>query len=211
MPKTVAAQQSQPFAKGSIIWEKKGPLPVWAWALLGLLAVLVFTVWRRNRSGAQATEAATGYSADTGLPAGTNMTPIFIVPQAPTPAVTFTPNNMPRRGRPSGAGGGGGGTGGGGTVPTAPPAAGRDMWPEQGPDLYDLPAGANMYEFVDKIRTLGAPDYDLQHLEAIQDTPIRPFYRWADGTGSGPYGAAYSAVHGKIPYLTKPLKLRVRG
>lgn len=96
------AQQTGPFLKGSIIWQKKGPLPVWAWAAIGLGVVLAVSMWRRNKAEATSTEVATG---DPGtLPGNQSAGPIFVVPGAATPAVNVT-------------------------VPTAPPGAGRPRPP----------------------------------------------------------------------------------
>jgi hypothetical protein len=99
---TPPAQTTAPFAPGSIIWQRKGPLPVWAWALLLLGAVLAWSMWRKNRSAADATAIATGDG--TPLPGDQTPPPVFVVPQAATPAVNVT---VPIT-----------------TVPTAPPAAG---------------------------------------------------------------------------------------
>lgn len=96
-----------PFAKDSIIWQRKGPLPVWAWALLVLALVLGISVWRRNRRTAEAATVATG-GTDT-LPGDQSAPPVFIVPQAATPAVNVGPIVTP----PVTV-----------TVPTAPPGAG---------------------------------------------------------------------------------------
>lgn len=86
-----------PFAGGSIIWEKKGPLPVWAWALLLLGLVLAVTMWRRNSAGSPDVEAPAS------VPDNQNQRPIFILPPTTTPAVNV---NVPA------------------TVPAAPPGGG---------------------------------------------------------------------------------------
>lgn len=107
---TAPAQTSTstgPFMKGSIIWQKKGPLPVWAWALILLGVVLAVSLWRSNRAGGEANEAATGYTDE--LPGDQTAPPVFIVPQAATPQVIV--NNVPA------------------TVPTAPPGGGREAPP----------------------------------------------------------------------------------
>lgn len=98
-----AAPKSAPFAQGSIIWQRKGPLPVWAWALIVLGLVLAVTMWRRNKAAGEADEARTGHLDE--LPGDQTSGPIFIVPQAPTPPVTVnTPVTV--------------------TVPPAPPGGG---------------------------------------------------------------------------------------
>jgi len=94
------APTREPFLRGSIIWQKRGPLPVWAWALLALLLLLVVVWWRRNRAASDATTAATG---DQPLPGDQTAPPVFIVPPAGAPAVNVT---VPV------------------TVPPAPPGAG---------------------------------------------------------------------------------------
>jgi hypothetical protein len=88
MAAPVEERQSRPFLKDSIIWERKGPLPVWAWALMLLLVVLVYSWWRRNRAAATATEQTTGYVDE--LPGGQTAPPIFIVPPANPPPVNVT-------------------------------------------------------------------------------------------------------------------------
>ncbi len=110
---TETATKSPPFAKGSIIWEKKGPLPVWAWALILLGLVLAVVMWRKNKNAADATEVATGDPS--ALPGNQSAGPIFIVPQAATPAVNVT-------------------------VPTAPPGAGRPWPPRATPPIPSAPA-----------------------------------------------------------------------
>jgi len=123
-----AATGSAPFAKGSIIWEKKGPLPVWAWALILLGLVLVVTMWRRNRATGEANTAATG-GADYGILPGTQGAPaIFVVPQVGQQ--TFTPAHMPHKRRPADQ-----------TVPPAPPGGGRQDPPGvPAPGLPQIPA-----------------------------------------------------------------------
>lgn len=98
---TQTPPSSPPFAKGSIIWEKKGPLPVWAWALIVLGLLLLWSWWRRNKATGDATAVATG--DETTLPGDQTPPPVFILPQATPPAVNVT---VPV------------------TVPTAPPAGG---------------------------------------------------------------------------------------
>lgn len=42
-----------PFAAGSIIWRRVGPLPVWAWSLIGIGLAVIALQWRRNRAEAE--------------------------------------------------------------------------------------------------------------------------------------------------------------
>lgn len=104
--RTPAAAGSQPFAKGSIIWRKYGPLPVWAWALLLLGAVLVFSVWRRNKADAEQTEADLAYVDE--LPGDQTSPAVFIAQVAPpnvgpinvTAPITTVPSAPAGGGRP---------------------------------------------------------------------------------------------------------------
>lgn len=100
-----AVQQapSAPFMQGSILWERKGPLPVWGWLAVGLMIVLAVTMWRRNKAADTATQSATGGYYRDELPGDQSAPPIFIVPQAPVPAINVNPTV---------------------TVPTAPPGGG---------------------------------------------------------------------------------------
>lgn len=111
------AKTDAPPAKGdgvrSIIFERKGPLPVWAWALLGLGAVLVFTWWRQSRTAnASANAGASGVTQN--LPGDQTAPPVFIVPPATPPAVNVEPPSVtvPITVTPPG------------TVPEAPPGGG---------------------------------------------------------------------------------------
>lgn len=103
-----------PFAKGSIIWEKKGPLPVWGWALIGLALVLLVVWWRRDKAEATANQVATNYTDE--LPGDQSAPAIFILPPEAARR-SPTPNDMPRWRRPPA------------TVPEAPPGSGRDVPP----------------------------------------------------------------------------------
>lgn len=98
---------AQPFAKGSIIWRKYGPLPVWAWALILLGILLAFTVWRRNKAGSADTEEALAYVDE--LPGDQTAPPVFINQPGPT---NIGPINVPIT-----------------TVPGAPPGGGRPNVP----------------------------------------------------------------------------------
>lgn len=89
---TTTIPANPPFARGSLIWQKRGPLPVWAWMLIGLLGLLVFTWWRRNR-----TAAASGKGEIPVVPGSQQQTPVFIV--QPTPATP--PHCPPGGGRPA--------------------------------------------------------------------------------------------------------------
>lgn len=123
-PSRPVQRAEPPFAKGSIIWEKKGPLPVWAWALLVLGLLLAWTIWRRNRAESNATAEVTGDSNT--LPGDQTPPIIFNVPQAATPAVNVT---VPV------------------TVPTAPPAGGSPP-PSTPPPTPNNPAPAPPGGFV---------------------------------------------------------------
>lgn len=102
-----------PFAQGSIIWRRFGPLPVWAWALIVVGAIIAFQAWRARGT---ATEQATGGATDPdALPGDQTAPPIFIVPQAATPAVNVTVPITTVPGAPPG---------GGSNPPTTPPGTG---------------------------------------------------------------------------------------
>lgn len=108
---TATVPADPPFAKGSIIWQRKAGLPVWAWALIGLGLALAVTVWRRNQTG-QTGQAPDVYDAGIGT---LQPNPIFILP----------PGQQGPPGPP--------GPPGPGTVPGAPPAGGRRRPPRQNP------------------------------------------------------------------------------
>lgn len=112
-PQAPARPSNPPFAKGSIIWQKRGPLPIWAWTLIVLLVLLVVVWWRRNRAAA-GVEPADPVESYEQLPGDQTAPPVFVVPSAPNPIIT-TPINV--------------------TVPPAPPGGGRPMPPPRPPGM----------------------------------------------------------------------------
>lgn len=102
---TAAAGGQPPFARGSMIWRKAGPLPMWAWGLILLGVALAWSLWRRNRAAGEASTAAAGEE----LPGDQTAPPVFVVPQAPVSPVVVTPPPA--------------------TVPPAPPGGGRELPP----------------------------------------------------------------------------------
>jgi len=106
-----------PFLQGSIIWQKKGPLPVWGWMAL-VLGVALIWAWLRRRNAPTDT---TGGMVDE-LPGDQTAGPIFIVPSAAAPAVNVvlptpvTPPTTPPVTPPT-------------TPPPVPPGGGRDTPP----------------------------------------------------------------------------------
>jgi hypothetical protein len=128
----MAAQQTKapagkaPFLQGSVIWQKKGPLPVWAWAIIGLALVFIIMWWRRN----QQASTDPGFYRDE-LPGDQGAPPIFIVPQAPVSPVTILPAPPA-------------------TVPTAPPGGGSAP-PMALPTQLTAPANKNLYEWIDEV------------------------------------------------------------
>jgi hypothetical protein len=64
-----------PFAAQSIIWEKRGPLPVWAWLIIGLAGLFAALWWRRNK--AAAAEANTGYTGTAAINQQQTIPPII--------------------------------------------------------------------------------------------------------------------------------------
>lgn len=73
---------------GSILTRKTGPLANWIWMAILLLAALVFSLWKRNKS---APNDNTDDTADSTLD-NQNPPPVFILPQNPQPAVPITIN-----------------------------------------------------------------------------------------------------------------------
>lgn len=103
---TTTAAPTRPFASGSVIWRKVGPLPVWAWALILVGLIIAFQAWRARNT---AQEQATGGAVDETLPGDQTAPPVFIVPQGPQPIV-----NVPITVAPAPPGGGS-------PPPTTPP------------------------------------------------------------------------------------------
>lgn len=132
---------NRPFLKKSIIWERKGPLPVWGWMAVVLALVLIFVWWRRNSAAGTATEAATGYRDE--LPGDQTAPPIFIIPPGPQ--------------GPPGSPGPAGPTGPAGPVTVAPaPPAGGAPPPLTIPSTVPAEPNVDLYEWVAKTnRTYG--------------------------------------------------------
>lgn len=154
--KTVAPQGKAPFMQGSVIWQKKGPLPVWAWALIGLALIFIVTWWRRNRATGAATESVTGEGQ--GM---MSAPPVFIVPQAATPAVNV---QLPA------------------TVPTAPAGGGANP-PLTTPSTASVPLEYNIYTWIDDLnRSNPGLGLDFGKLEMF-NPGMRKYIRWDPGTG----------------------------
>lgn len=138
---TETRQDAGPFLKNSVIWQKKGPLPVWGWMIVGLALIFIVVWWRRNRSASVATEAATGEpGGDQSAP------PIFIIPPGPP--------GMPGPPGPPGPPG---------TVPPAPPAGGSPP-PLQIPTTVSVPLNKNLYEWVNELNA-GYPGLDTSFVK----------------------------------------------
>jgi len=193
---------SAPFAKGSIIWQKKGPLPVWAWAGLVLGLVLVVTMWRRNKSQGEANYAATG-GMDYGPLEGTQGAPaIFVVPQVGGTVLPngggkkWTPKNMPPRRPPDQ------------TNPPAPPGGGRQDPPgvpapslPQIPATLTVPANENLYNW-------------SQNVEGQYTGYTGPIFDTIRGQGSlkwmpAGWGGA-DPQYGKVPVFASATTVRLR-
>lgn len=133
------AQAAGPgFLRGSIIWQRKAGLPVWAWGGIALVLVLVI-VWWRGRGQADANSTTTG---DEDVPGNQTPPPVFIVPQAPNPIIT-TPITV--------------------TVPEAPPGGGRPGPPPVPPGMpppAPTPAPPGGYVSVSKYPDKTAPRED---------------------------------------------------
>jgi hypothetical protein len=89
-------------SSGSIFLRKSGPLPNWVWMAILLLVAVVYSVWKKNRAGADE-NVDTDANADEDLNDAQTPPPVFILPQSPAPTVTI--NN--------------------GTPPAAPPVASK--------------------------------------------------------------------------------------
>ena len=139
----------RPFMQDSIIWERKGPLPVWGWAAAVLLLALGYAWFRRGKADKAAASSATGGLKDE-LPGDQTAPTIFLLP-VNSPGQVGSPNSMPKhrpRHVPPGT------TPPPATVPEAPPAAGspppvatpaaQKPWI---PDTVDVPANTNLYNF----------------------------------------------------------------
>lgn len=141
-----AATGTKPFAKGSIIWEKKGPLPVWAWALIVLGVLLAWSLWRKNKTASTANATVTGDGSP--LPGDQTAPSIFIVPPASPPPVNVTvPVTTVPAGPPVGD-----------TTTTAPPAGGAA--PPSGPPAgtgSPVPSPPGVYVTVAKYTSSNPP------------------------------------------------------
>lgn len=62
-PTAATVPANPPFARGSLIWERKGPLPVWGWAALVLVLLLGVTYWRRRSSATSSASSSTASSS----------------------------------------------------------------------------------------------------------------------------------------------------
>lgn len=94
-----AADKVTPSGVVGILTRKRGPLPMWAWLVIGL-GLLLLVMYFRGGSGAPDASEAPGSEP------GDQLTPpaVWIVPQTQTPTVIVSPPT---------------------TVPTAPPGGGR--------------------------------------------------------------------------------------
>jgi hypothetical protein len=71
--------------------EKRLGVPLWVWGLGVVILLLLFVTWRRRGSSSSSSSVSeTDAYGNAGYPA-----PIFIVPQAATPAVTVIPGPTP--------------------------------------------------------------------------------------------------------------------
>jgi hypothetical protein len=134
-------QTSEPFLKGSLIWRKMGPLPVWAWALIVLGVALAWVSWRRNRAAGN--EAATGYTDE--LPGNQSAPAIFVVPQVTVPSAP------PAGGRPHPPGGGTGVR-----YLTLGPSLGVRETTGRERDLYDW------------LKDIGGPKYGMSDMDQLR-------------------------------------------
>lgn len=111
--------EAQSSSGGTILTRKTGPLANWIWMALLLLIALAFSVWRRNRAAAVATDEEQTVTEP--LPGDQTPPPVFILPQNPQPTVPITVN-LP------------------GTPPPAPPSGSRPPTPRPKPGPAKPPA-----------------------------------------------------------------------
>lgn len=90
-----APTQTRAGGPMALLKQRRGPLPVWAWVLIGLGVLLVIEWWRRNQAAAATTgDTLAGYRDE--LPGQQHYpAPIFIVPGATTPPVNVGPIVLP--------------------------------------------------------------------------------------------------------------------
>jgi hypothetical protein len=209
MPDAKTQTSTAPFAKGSIIWEKKGPLPVWAWVLIVLAVLLGVAWWRRNKAAGQATTAQKGYgydldgTTDTGL-SNTGAGPIFIVPTGVTPPAT--PNDMPRRRRPHPWPS---------TGHDTPPGGGRDDTPSTPPPTptapvrpasVTVPANTDLYSFSQSLEQQYGGSFDI--IGWLRGMGVEP--SWSSNVTQFGHDQSWAATYGKVPYLTSARQVTVR-
>ncbi len=163
----MATQTSAPAGASrykAMLLQKKGPLPVWAWAAIVLAVLLLVVMWRRNKQSS-ADEAAAGVGTESMKNAGAPF--VFNVPLGPTPAVNVTvdPNS---------------------TVPTSPPGGGGGESPAGSPTTLGAPGpDTDLYGWVDEINAkfkLGYKDHNAGFIalfgKDIKDqSALNPMYR----------------------------------
>lgn len=189
---TAPVQTRRPFMADSVIWERKGPLPVWGWAALVLLVALGVAWFRRGKVDKAATNAATGYKDE--LPGNQTAPSIFLLPvNSPTQAPT--PHDMPKhRPRPVPPA----------TVPPAPPAGGAPppATPPQTPgttipDTLVAPAMTNLYAWSQSVEQQYGIGYPI-----IERARATGAMKWG-----GPMGADQ---YGNVPYFAAATSVKIR-
>lgn len=195
MPST--ATDFRPFMKNSLIWQKKGPLPVWAWMLVVLALLLAVTWWRRNRDASAATTSTSGFTD--ALPGDQTAPPVFIIPpgQAGPPGPPGTPGPAGPQGPP-------------GTVPTAPPAGGSNP-PLAVPKEVSVPGpNVSIYKWLSDLNAQYGLSLDLNKLmgkDAAGAGSLNPgarrYIAWRQGSG-GPEPYFNPAWSGRNPPLGIP-------
>lgn len=194
----MAVQEKTAPRMVAILKEKRGPLPVWAWLIVGVAGIFVIMWWQRNRSaGAEQTEAVSGT-----LPGNQSAPPVFIVPQAPQAQHPIQINVPPNGTRPQPPT----------TVPTAPPGGGANvpmLPPTQAPAHMSVPLDKNIYTWISELNQQ-FPGLSLDFGKLEQYNPgFRKYIRWdpnpAGGTTKIPkFWAGWSGQGLGIP----PLRIR---
>lgn len=109
-PPAPTAATGRPAKQGNIFTRKLGPLPMWAWLLIGIALILGFVYYRSKTSAASPSQTPTGTDASQ-VPQFVNQTYTTVQPPSTTGQIESFPP-IPT-GTGSGSGGTGGGSGGG--------------------------------------------------------------------------------------------------
>src|SRR5690242_16625665 len=89
-----------PKPSGDFLTSKKGGLPIWAWAAIGLVVAILYSSWRAKKSGATSKDQTTGDNTgtpdeSTSVPDYVNETNITNI-QPPAQVITPPPVSQPK-------------------------------------------------------------------------------------------------------------------